>query len=102
MEAPRRRILRVRLTGSVQRVGFRMWMEREALVRGVEGWVRNRKDGAVESVFAGVEEAVDSLVEACSSGPPGARVTKVEILAAAEADLALRGASMVFDVLPTV
>jgi acylphosphatase len=102
MDTPRRRIVRVLIRGSVQRVGFRMWMEREALVRGVEGWVRNRADGDVEAVFAGEAEAVDSLVAACSSGPPGARVANVDVLEASEADIALRGVSTIFDVLPTV
>lgn len=101
MDASLRRIVRVSISGSVQQVGFRMWTEREALVRGVEGWVRNRANGEVECLFAGEPEAVDSLLEACSSGPPHARVAKVEVTAGAEADLGLRGASMVFDILPT-
>ena len=39
--------------GRVQGVGFRAFVEHEALQRGVEGWVRNRRDGSVEAVFAG-------------------------------------------------
>ena len=39
--------------GRVQGVGFRAFVEHEALRRGLEGWVRNRRDGSVEAVFAG-------------------------------------------------
>ncbi len=43
----------VRIRGRVQAVGFRAWTQSVALRRGVEGWVRNRRDGSVEAVFAG-------------------------------------------------
>jgi acylphosphatase len=41
--------------------------------------VRNLPDGRVEAVFEGEKEAVEKLIEFCRRGPPGARVTKVEI-----------------------
>jgi acylphosphatase len=97
-----RRIVRLRLSGRVQGVGFRFWIEREAIVRGLEGWVRNRSDGTVEAVFAGDPDAVASMVETCSSnGPPHARVSGVEVHTATEDEITDRrapGAS--FDVLP--
>ena len=46
-------IRHVLIRGRVQGVGFRAWTEYTALERGLEGWVRNRRDGAVEAVFAG-------------------------------------------------
>ena len=39
--------------GRVQGVGFRAFVEDEARQRGLQGWVRNRRDGSVEAVFAG-------------------------------------------------
>ena len=36
--------------GRVQGVGFRAFVEYEALRRGIEGWVRNRRDGTVEAL----------------------------------------------------
>ena len=41
--------------GRVQGVGFRAFVEHEALKRGLEGWVRNCRDGTVEAVFKGEE-----------------------------------------------
>jgi acylphosphatase len=68
----------VRIRGRVQGVGFRAWLAREALGRGVAGWVRNRRDGSVEALLTGEEPAVRGLVEACRRGPPAARVEAIE------------------------
>ena len=64
--------------GRVQGVGFRAWTEYTALECGLQGWVRNRRDGAVEALFAGPAEAVAAMVENCRRGPPGARVDAVD------------------------
>ena len=53
-------------------------MEREARRLGVSGWVRNRRDGAVESVAEGDEAILKELIEWAHEGPTGARVTNVE------------------------
>ena len=65
--------------GRVQGVGFRMWIEDLAERLGLEGWVRNRRDGSVEAVFAGPEHAVTAAIEACRAGPRGARVAAVDV-----------------------
>ena len=67
------------MRGYVQGVGFRMWTEDLAERLGLEGWVRNRRDGSVEAVFAGPEQAVTAAIEACRSGPRGARVAAVDV-----------------------
>ena len=67
--------------GFVQGVGFRVAVERAARSRGVAGWVRNRPDGAVEAVFEGQREDVESLVDFCREGPRGAEVERVEVAA---------------------
>src|SRR4051812_35010254 len=67
------------LHGRVQGVGFRMWTEDLAERSGLEGWVRNRRDGSVEAVFAGPEQAVLAAVEACRRGPRGAHVEALDI-----------------------
>lgn len=65
--------------GSVQGVGFRWFVTRNAADLGVRGTVRNRTDGAVEVVLQADEpESVAALVERIRSGPPGSRVQVVE------------------------
>jgi acylphosphatase len=74
-----KRVVRhVRVRGRVQAVGFRAFVEDAAALHGVEGWVRNRRDGAVEAVFAGAPDAVRAVVDACRRGPRGAWVEAVE------------------------
>jgi acylphosphatase len=72
------RICHVVIHGRVQGVGYRAWTEYMALDHGLEGWVRNRRDGSVEAVFAGPAEAVADMIEACDRGPPGARVEAID------------------------
>jgi acylphosphatase len=78
MSEPVRR--RVVVRGRVQGVFFRDSTRREALRRGVSGWVSNRADGAVEAVFEGEPSDVEALVRFCSSGPRGAEVADVEVI----------------------
>jgi acylphosphatase len=70
---------RVIVRGNVQGVFFRDTTRRKASSRGVAGWVCNRPDGAVEAVFEGEPEAVNSLVRFAQEGPRGADVTDVEV-----------------------
>lgn len=73
--------LSVRITGVVQGVGYRAWAEEAAKVRGLSGWVRNRRDGSVEALFHGSADAVAAMIEDCRDGPSHARVEAVEIIA---------------------
>jgi acylphosphatase len=95
-------IRHVMVRGRVQGVGYRAWVEHEALRRGLDGWVRNRRDGGVEAVLAGLPDAVAAMVAACRRGPPSARVEGVAARAASPDDLAARHAGEKFSVLPTV
>ena len=69
---------RVVVSGDVQGVFFRDTAQRMARSRGVAGWVTNRSDGAVEAVFEGEADAVESMVRFCRHGPQGAAVERVE------------------------
>jgi acylphosphatase len=69
---------RVVVRGRVQGVWFRHATSEQAHAHGVAGWVRNRADGAVEAIFEGPASAVASLVRFCETGPPHARVDKIE------------------------
>lgn len=69
--------VRVVIEGRVQGVGFRWWVTEWANARGLEGWVRNRREGTVEALFYGPESVVRHMVEFCSEGPPNARIRSV-------------------------
>jgi acylphosphatase len=73
----------VRIRGRVQGVWFRGWTEEQAAVRGLRGWVRNRRDGSVEALFCGPTALVQGMIDACWKGPPAARVEAVEQVAVA-------------------
>lgn len=72
-----RRAVHVVITGRVQGVGFRAFVEREAEVLKLDGWVRNRRDGTVEAVFAGNEGEIQHILMELNAGPPAAAVTDV-------------------------
>ena len=72
-------IRHVVVRGRVQGVGYRAFVEDAAERLGVEGWVRNRRDGSVEAVFAGREEVVAAAIEACRAGPRSALVDAVDV-----------------------
>jgi acylphosphatase len=95
-------IRRVVVRGRVQGVGYRAWTEDTALLNGLDGWVRNRRDGAVEALFAGTLDAVNGMIDACRRGPESAYVDAVDVHDAGPAELALRRGEDGFSVLPTV
>jgi acylphosphatase len=87
------------IRGRVQGVGYRAWTEVTALERGLQGWVRNRRDGAVEAVFDGAEDEVAAMIAECRSGPPGARVDAIDQREATADEIALRRGDELFSVL---
>jgi acylphosphatase len=70
---------RVVVHGSVQGVFFRDTMRRLAEQRSVGGWVRNNRDGTVEAVLEGDENALERLLEFAHEGTRGAQVERVEV-----------------------
>lgn len=67
------------VSGRVQGVGFRFFAERAAREAGVNGWVRNRQDGTVETMVEGDPAAVDGYLDRLRKGPLGSRVAGVAI-----------------------
>lgn len=96
------RLVHLSIKGRVQGVGYRAFVELEAELRGLEGWVRNRRDGSVEAVVQGEIEIVEALIEVCRDGPPASRVIAVDVRDADPEALNLRSAGEKFAVLPTV
>jgi acylphosphatase len=72
--------VRLRVTGRVQGVGYRLWMTRTAASLGLRGWVQNRTDGSVEALVTGTPQAVAALIEAARKGPIGAHVRDVAVI----------------------
>ena len=95
-------IRRVTIRGRVQGVGYRYWIEQQARARGLEGWVRNRRDGGVEALFAGPADVVSEMIALCRRGPTSARVDALEQAPAGSDALNLRRPGERFSVLPTI
>jgi acylphosphatase len=71
---------RLTVAGRVlQGVGYRAWTVGVARELGLDGWVRNRRDGAVEIAARGAPAALDALERRCHDGPPFARVDAVTV-----------------------
>jgi acylphosphatase len=64
--------------GRVQGVGFRWFVEREAHILGVAGWVRNNADSSVEVLAMGTRDQLSALKSRLQQGPRASRVDQVE------------------------
>lgn len=67
------------ISGRVQGVGFRFNTVRRAESVGVDGWVRNLRDGRVEAVYQGDEDAVERMLSWSRRGPASAQVQDVDV-----------------------
>ena len=78
-EAGERGRVEVIVSGRVQGVYFRASAVNEAQTLGLTGWVMNCADGSVKVVAEGAREKLERLIAWCHEGPPGARVTAVDV-----------------------
>ncbi len=76
----RHRAVMVLIEGRVQGVWYRGWTVDTARALGLDGWVRNRRDGSVQALFSGLNDAVDEMLRLCAEGPPSASVSSVEFI----------------------
>ncbi|MCD6223535.1 MAG: acylphosphatase [Deltaproteobacteria bacterium] len=67
------------IKGLVQGVGYRYWLRRRALSRGIKGYVKNLADGNVEAVLCGGEKEVQQTIRECFEGPLSAQVKNIDI-----------------------
>jgi acylphosphatase len=70
---------RLFISGRVQGVGFRWFVQETAAREGVTGWVRNLADGRVEAYVEGESDSVERVERALRQGPGGARVQNVRV-----------------------
>ena len=72
--------VKVMIEGRVQGVWFRGWTLETARRLDLDGWVQNRRDGSVQAVFSGPNDAVDEMLRLCAQGPSAASVSSVEYI----------------------
>ena len=93
--------VRLMVRGRVQGVGFRQFVAEEAEAHGLSGWVRNRRDGAVEALVVGSEDSIATFSEVVRRGPGSAAVEQLVAERADEKELSLRQSGEPFSILPT-
>ena len=71
--------IKIIVSGRVQGVSYRMYTRQKARQLGVKGYVRNLRNGDVEIVAAGEDEAIDKLIKWSKSGSPSAVVSNVKV-----------------------
>ena len=67
------------VSGMVQGVGYRYFVERAAKYLKLAGYVRNLRDGRVETYAIGPAESLTALRQTLERGPKGASVTGVTV-----------------------
>jgi len=67
------------ISGKVQGVGFRYWLQRLAIEKNICGWVKNKTSGNVEALIVGEEKKVRELIKLCEMGPGSAKIDYVQI-----------------------
>jgi acylphosphatase len=71
--------VRIFISGTVQEVFFRAFIQENAQNLGLTGYVKNLEDGRVEAVFEGFENDVNKMIELCKRGPIHSKITDIEI-----------------------
>ena len=74
-----RKLLRINIFGKVQEVGFRFKTMEKAYVFGVQGYVRNKRDGSILIEAEGEEENLQGFMDWCKVGPTGAKIDNIQI-----------------------
>ena len=67
------------ISGRVQGVGFRYWLQSIAIKKNVFGWVKNKITGEVEALIIGKEEEVVDIINLCEQGPLSSKVDQVKV-----------------------
>lgn len=70
----------LKIFGRVQGVGFRYFTRQNAKDLGINGWVKNMRDGSVETVLAGAPDDVEEMMNRLNEGPISARVENIKEL----------------------
>ena len=67
------------ISGKVQGIGFRYWLQRLAIEKNICGWVKNKTSGNVEALIVGEKKEIQELIKLCEMGPSSAKIDYVQI-----------------------
>ena len=67
------------ISGRVQGVGFRYWLQSTAIKKNIFGWVKNKIEGGVEALIVGNEKEVNDLIKLCEKGPLSSNVDHIKV-----------------------
>ena len=67
------------ISGRVQGIGFRYWLQSIAIEKNIFGWVKNKISGDVEALIVGNEQEVKNMIKLCEKGPLSSRVDHVKV-----------------------
>ena len=67
------------ISGRVQGVGFRYWLQSIANNKNIFGWVKNKIEGGVEALIVGNEKEVNDLIKLCEKGPLSSNVDHIKV-----------------------
>ena len=70
---------RLLISGRVQGVFYRAFVQETARALGLGGWARNLPDGRVEALFEGERVDIVEALRLCYQGPPACSVSDIEI-----------------------
>ena len=71
--------VKIKVTGRVQRVGYRYFVQHWAEDFGIGGWVRNQRDGSVFLEAEGRKDRIEKLIKELKEGPSMAQVEDVNV-----------------------
>lgn len=72
------KVLKLRIQGHVQGVGYRRWFAQQAIALGLNGYVKNLDSGEVEALIMGHETELHQMLERSLAGPLRAHVTQID------------------------
>ena len=67
------------ISGKVQGVGFRYWMQNLAIENNISGWIKNKMSGDVEALIVGQKKEIQELIKQCKIGPSSATIQNIQI-----------------------
>jgi acylphosphatase len=71
--------LRVYVSGTVQGVLYKKYLEEQGNKIGVRGLIRQMQDGRIEVIVEGTDDKVNQMLEVCRNGTRHVEIRNVEV-----------------------